>query len=122
MWTAPGDIHLETIKAYLFTIARHLYVDRCRATARLAALDPDLPAGGPNAEDRAAARSEMTHVRDAVRRLPDDDRAALLMRASGVSYEEIARALRVSVGAVKVRVHRARKRLLASRQPGDTRT
>jgi len=122
VWTSPGDIHLETVKAYLFTIARHLYIDRCRATARLATLDPELPDGGPSAEDRAAARSEVGHVRDAIRRLPDDDRAALLMRASGVSYQEIARALRASVGAIKVRVHRARKRLLASRHPGDTRT
>jgi hypothetical protein len=39
----PGDIHLETIKAYLFTIARHLYVDRCRATARLASGRDDVP-------------------------------------------------------------------------------
>ena len=120
VWTAPGDIHLETVKAYLFTIARHLWVDRCRATSRLAALDPELPAGGPSAEDRAAARSDVAQVRNAIRHLPEDDRTALLMRASGVSYEEIARALRASVGAIKVRVHRARKRLLASRQPGVT--
>jgi RNA polymerase sigma-70 factor (ECF subfamily) len=122
VWTAPGDIHLETVKAYLFTIARHLYIDRCRATSRLARLDADLPFVGPSAEDRAEAQSEVAHVRDAIRRLPDDDRAALLMRASGVSYQEIARALRASAGAIKVRVHRARKRLLASRQSGVTPT
>ena len=44
-----------------------------------------------------------------------------MMRANGVSYEEIGRALQASVGAIKVRVHRARKRLI-ERRAGETQT
>jgi RNA polymerase sigma-70 factor (ECF subfamily) len=41
--------------------------------------------------------------------LPETDRAALLMRAADeMPYEEIARSLGISVGAAKVKVHRAR--------------
>jgi RNA polymerase sigma-70 factor (ECF subfamily) len=48
--------------------------------------------------------------------LPEIDRAALLMRANdGLAYEEIARALGISLAAAKVKVHRARLRLAAAR-------
>jgi RNA polymerase sigma-70 factor (ECF subfamily) len=121
LWTAPGEIRLATVKAYLLTIARHLYLDGRRTQARLTDLDPELPSHARTAEDRAAARSEVARVRQAIRHLPEEDRTALMMRANGVSYEEIARALQASVGAIKVRVHRARKRLIA--QPaGETQT
>ena len=115
LWTAPGEIRLVTVKAYLFTIARRLYIDRCRADSRLSELDPALLSEARSAEDCAAARSDMAHVRRAINALPEADRTALLMRAGGVSYEEIARALGTSVGAVKVRVHRSRKRLIEKR-------
>ncbi len=122
LWTAPGEIRVATVKAYLFTIARHLYLDDRRAQARLTALDADVPSGARTAEDRAAARSEVARVRRAIRQLSDQERAALLMRANGLPYEDIAQALRASVGAVKVRVHRARKRLIAARDSGETPT
>jgi DNA-directed RNA polymerase specialized sigma24 family protein len=41
------------------------------------------------------------------------------MRANGLSYEEIAQSIGASVGAVKVRVHRARKRLIEAQHPGE---
>ncbi len=114
LWTAPGGIRLPTVKAYLFTIARHLHLDRRRAQARLTRLDPALPSAAQSAEDRVAVQSEMDHVRRAIHRLAEGDRAALLMRTGGLAYEEIALALGISVGAAKVRVHRARKRLMGS--------
>jgi RNA polymerase sigma-70 factor (ECF subfamily) len=121
LWMAPGEIRVTTVKAYLFTIARHLYLDGRRAQARLTALDTDVASDARSAEDRATARSEFAHVRAAIDQLPEDDRTALLMRANVLSYEDIAQALRASVGAIEVRVHRARKRLLAARDPGETR-
>jgi RNA polymerase sigma-70 factor (ECF subfamily) len=42
------------------------------------------------------------------------DRLALVLRTEhSLPYEEIARVLEISVGAVRVKVHRARRRLLA---------
>ena len=111
LWTAEGEIRLATVKAYLFTIARRIYIDGWRKSARLSVLDPELPSEARSAEDRVAARSDVAHVRRAISALPEADRTALLMRGGGASYEDIARALGASVGAVKVRVHRAMKDL-----------
>ena len=48
-------------------------------------------------------------VLEALQTLPETDRAALLMHAQdGLPYEAVARALGLSITAVKVRVHRAR--------------
>jgi RNA polymerase sigma-70 factor (ECF subfamily) len=48
------------------------------------------------------------------------DRDALLLHArDGLSYDEVARRLHISVGAVKSRVFRARQALAALRGEGD---
>jgi len=112
LWTAPGPIRMPTVKAYLFTIARHLHADRRKAQARFTELDPALPSTERSVEARLTSRSEVDAVRQAIRGLSDADREALLMRTGGLPYEEIAQALGISVTAAKVRVHRARKRLL----------
>jgi RNA polymerase sigma-70 factor (ECF subfamily) len=55
----------------------------------------------------------------ALQALPEIDRAAVLMRAEeGMSYEEIAAALGISLPAAKVKVHRARLKLAEARLPG----
>ena len=56
-------------------------------------------------EERAMARK-------AVETLAERDRDALLMREEGLSYEEIAAALDLSVGSVGTTLSRARRRLM----------
>jgi RNA polymerase sigma-70 factor (ECF subfamily) len=54
-----------------------------------------------------------------LREFPEVDRAAVLMRAEeGMPYEEIAIALHLPVATVKVKVHRARLRLMQIRNQG----
>jgi DNA-directed RNA polymerase specialized sigma24 family protein len=43
---------------------------------------------------------------------PETDRAALLLRAQGLPYEEIATVLGISLAAAKVKVHRLRVKLI----------
>jgi RNA polymerase sigma-70 factor, ECF subfamily len=70
----------------------------------------DRGASGP--EDASIARIDLDRVLVHLQQLPEIDRAVLLMRAeSGMSYEEIAAALAISIGAAKVKAHRARARL-----------
>lgn len=61
----------------------------------------------------AAERSERLRAVEAgVRALPAEARAALVLREfQGLSYEEVAEVLGVSLAAVKGRVHRARLQL-----------
>jgi RNA polymerase sigma-70 factor (ECF subfamily) len=52
----------------------------------------------------------------AMQQLPEIDRAALLMRGEDdMPYEEIARALGISAGAARVKIHRARLKLAQAR-------
>ena len=112
VWTAPARVELATVRAYLLTIARNLYLQGLRRQRRRTEMPEELPDPGPGPHEEAAGREEMEAVMAALRQLPEVDRAALLMRAEdGLSYAAIAAALGVSEAAAKVRVHRARLKL-----------
>jgi RNA polymerase sigma-70 factor (ECF subfamily) len=114
-WTSFESIRQETVKAYLFTIARHLYSDSQRRSHRLSVLDGDIPDESVSPQKKAEDQSELDAVLTAMQALTEHDRVALLMRAlEQMSYEEIAKATGTSVAAAKVRVHRARVKLMHS--------
>lgn len=109
IWTSSAKIDATTVRAYLFTIARNLHLESVRTRRRDVVLDDDFgdPLPGPYAQ--AAARSDVTAVEKGMMRLQEKDRAALLLRAvDGMTYEEIARTLGISLASAKVKVHRAR--------------
>src|ERR1700690_2687995 len=115
-WTSPEPIEMATVKGYLFTIARNLFLQGLRKKTRHVALDEELrdPRAGPyvQAEQKEKLRSVMTELQ----RLPEASRSALLMRAvDGMPYEEIANVLGLSLAAVKVKIHRARLALAGLR-------
>jgi RNA polymerase sigma factor (sigma-70 family) len=78
-------------------------------------------AAGPTPEEALEAAELLGLVQDAVALLPPGEREAVLMHyVDGLSCQEIAALVGQSTGAVRVRLHRARKRLrhrLASLQP-----
>lgn len=66
----------------------------------------------PDPEAQAAGRTELDRTLAAVRRLPEPDREALLLVVGGeLGLAESARVLGISLSALKMRVHRARRRL-----------
>lgn len=108
-WTSPGHIEAATVKAYLFTIARNLFLQELRNRPRLADLDDSFRDPQPGPQVQAEQKAELHRVLAELQKLPEIDRAALLMRAlEGIPYEEIALALKISVTTAKVKVHRAR--------------
>lgn len=116
LWGAQQSIVMETVKGYLLAIARNVYLQERKRADRFTEL-------AETAEDRASAstaaeaRQELRRTLEWLQRLPELDRAALLMRAEQeLPYEEIARALNISVSLAKVKVHRARLRLAEWRQ------
>ena len=59
---------------------------------------------------------EMEMVERVLRAIPEIDRAAFILRVQHeLPYAEIARVLQPSLAAAKVKVHRARKKLLIAR-------
>lgn len=104
------------MKGYLLTIARHLYLERRRRASRQTGLSGDRADPHPGPDRIHEGRQDLARVLDALQELPEVDRAALIMRVEEeLPYEEIGRSLRLSVSAVKVKVHRARRRLAAAR-------
>lgn len=106
----------DNFKAWLFTILRHAYLDRCRHR-RLEPVPLD-PAG--DADPPAPAAGAAQRLEDA---LPDDLLAALrsltpshqllilLCDIEGLSYKQIAEVLGCPLGSVMSGLHNARSRL-----------
>jgi len=112
-WARRERLRTETLKGYLLAIARRLHLERQRRLRRRGEMPDDLRDPAPGPDRRVAARLELATVRDALRQLPEADCAALVLRAEqGLSHAEIARVLDVSEGAARLKVHRARRRLL----------
>ena len=108
-WTAPAPVEMATVKGYLFTIARRLFLMNLRRTSRRAELVDEHLSFAPDPHQRAEDKEAFRAVLAALQRLPEVDRAALLMRAwEELPYEEIGRALGISLASAKVKVHRAR--------------
>jgi len=115
-WSRRCAIRTETLKAYLFTIARNVYLSHRRTDSRHVPLEDFHPDPAPGPDTEAEFRSELQRVRDILRTLPEIDRTAFIMRVQHeLPYREISRALGLSLVAAKVKVHRVRKKLLNDR-------
>ena len=119
LWHARGRVDLTTVKGYLLTIARNLFLAERRHARRMTTLDEGARDTRPDAEERAHFHAELRVVLAALQTLPEIDRAAVLLRAEeGLSYEEVAAALGISSGAARVKVHRARLKLAEAVRAG----
>ena len=111
-----SEIRVDTVKAYLFAIARNLYRDSLSGQQRLAPIaDIPEPMDSAPAPDVAASdRQTFQALLQGIQRLPDSQREALVLATDqDLTYEQIAAIVGCSVAAVKVRVHRARLKLRA---------
>ena len=101
----------EPVLPWIYALARHVRVDHYRRTRRredrelqVKAL-PVTPAAQP-------AGSRGPDVQEMLRELPESQREVLVMlKVSGMSIEEVARATSSSVGSVKQKAHRAYEKL-----------
>ncbi len=110
--TRSPRIETRTALAYLLAIARNTYLSGLRRRRREIPLTDEIPACDPAPDARLDDRARLDEVTRALGDLSEGERSALLLRVDHeLSYEDIAAALGTTVGAAKVRVHRARLRL-----------
>jgi RNA polymerase sigma-70 factor (ECF subfamily) len=111
-WCARGPIRHDTVKAYLFTIARNLHRDARRRHREHVELEATVADRSPGVEALVEQRAALRRVRQILQRVPKTDRKALLLFVfRDMSYAEIALNLGISVGATRSRISRAREAL-----------
>ena len=105
-------------RAWLYKIAtnaaRSQWKRRTRSETHSVDLDPEMQAGEMSVADRVEQQALLAAVTQAVEALPDQQRAALIMRKyQELSYAEIAAALACSEAAARANVYQAVKKLQA---------
>ncbi len=120
-WVRFDTIRTETLKAYLLKIARNIHLEQLRKRKRQVDLEDSHSDPRPGPEQLTEHRAELEMVQGLLLSLPEIDRAAFVLRVQhDLPCAEIARILELSVGAVKVKIHRTRKRLLMARMGKET--
>ncbi|GAA4225534.1 RNA polymerase sigma-70 factor (ECF subfamily) [Streptosporangium album] len=111
-WRRMDDIPQgHDARLWLYGVARRVLANRRREETRRSALAVRLRAELTVWAENAV-EEDPDGVRAAFRRLSPEDRELLsLVSWEGLSSEEIAKVLGCSRGAVRLRLHRARKRL-----------
>lgn len=95
---------------WMYRIARNVLADRWRRAPRHESLElaNAIEAPGASPYDDARLDEQVTMLRAALQSLPRDRRELIaLIRFEDLRYDEISELLDCSVGAVKVRAHRA---------------
>lgn len=111
-WMNFSTIRTETLKAYLFTIARNIYLESLRKNYIHDHLEDSHPDSRPNVEGIVEYQNDLDAIKEFLRTLPEMDRSAFVLRVQyDLPYAEIARVLKLSENTVKVKVHRVRKKL-----------
>lgn len=103
-----------SLEGWLSRITTNTFLDEARRRRRrpveLLPEEPDrVVPPSPGADVALAAEALPDDVQEALGRLPDDYRAAVVMcDVVGLSYQEISASLDVPLGTVRSRIHRGR--------------
>jgi RNA polymerase sigma-70 factor (ECF subfamily) len=106
-----------SLEAWLSRITTNAFLDETRRRKRRPTepLPDRVLAGGDDAATALASATLSDDVQDALRALPDEYRAAVVLcDVVGLPYNEIADQLAVPLGTVRSRIHRGRALLRSS--------
>lgn len=109
MWKNHQDVHIETAKSYLFTVAYNQMIDHIRKNKRMTLVDEF-------SESSKISWSRQTNLKQELERAlqqltPLQKSLILLKDYEGYSYDEIGKITSLNASQVKVYLHRARMQL-----------
>ena len=112
-WQRDGEKRPDNPGSYLYTMVRNRCIDALRRAGREPERVQPEDASGVIDDGQAEERAEQeARLWAAVERLPGKRRELLLMsKRDGMSYEEIAKATRLSVNTVRNQISRALQNL-----------
>ena len=121
IWRSLGSYRGDcAFESWVYRIAANCCMDWLRKKKRdkSVSVEPMREQGfdpadtSPGTEEQVVAADERQRLREAITRLPEEQREALVMtQLERIPYEEAAAMLGVSEGTVKSRVNRAKARL-----------
>lgn len=109
MWKNHQDVHVETAKSYLFTVAYNQMIDHIRKNKRMTLVDEF-------SEYSKISWSRQTNLKQelekALQQLTPLQKSLILLKDyEGYSYDEIGKITSLNASQVKVYLHRARMQL-----------
>ena len=110
-------------RPWLFAVALNLVRDDGRRAVRqgrrLQLYREEVPADAPSPDQELERATQVAAVRAALDSLVSRDREALLLKAEGFDYDEIAATLGLARGAFGTTLARARRRLVEAYRAGE---
>jgi RNA polymerase sigma-70 factor (ECF subfamily) len=102
----------EPVLPWIFAIARHTRVDGYRRRRRLLSREVQLAGGVAEPSQAPPSGGGMAEFSRLLAALPESQREVIwMLKVSGMSLEEVARATSSTVGAIKQKAHRAYAKL-----------
>lgn len=110
LWRSP-EAHGESAGGWLYRTAVRMGLNDLRGSHRRAQHESmaDLSAAFPDPESARAAEEERRQVREVLATLDSRQASLLVLRSSGLSYEEIASALELNPASVGTFLSRAQQ-------------
>lgn len=119
-WTASDGVQMDSVKAYLFAIARNLVRKQWRRASRVEAIDPETQDARTDPSATAENRDQLRRIHEIVQSLPELDRVLFGLRTEQeLSYSDIAHITGLSVAAAKVRIFRMRLQIAQLLEPDE---
>lgn len=109
MWKNHQDVHVETAKSYLFTVAYNQMIDHIRKNKRMTLVDEFNESSKISWSRQANLKQELEK---ALQQLTPLQKSLILLKDyEGYSYDEIGKITSLNASQVKVYLHRARMQL-----------
>lgn len=110
-WRRFAELPADHARAWLYSTARHVIANELRGRTRREKLTAKAAAASVDEADHSGQIDERIRVRAVLAELsPADQEVLRLIEWDGLDAAEAARVLRCTQTALKVRLHRARKR------------